>query len=217
MISYVFGSPGAGKTTYACKLALDAYRKNRRRVFCNFDCKVAQRVDLSHLGEFTLPRGSLLIIDEAGIEYNSRSYKSFPKSLISYFKLHRHYGVDIVVISQSWEDVDVTVRRLADRLFLIKKIGAFTVVRRVFKGVAVDQTTHQIIDFYKFAHLLSALFDRSLLSIFWRRWYYPFFDSFSAPPLPCPDYPDFVPDRIAPVWYAFHPFTFLRSLRRIKR
>ena len=32
MISYVFGSPGAGKTTYACKLALDAYRKNRRRV-----------------------------------------------------------------------------------------------------------------------------------------------------------------------------------------
>lgn len=217
MITYVFGSPGAGKTTYACKVALDAYRKSKRRVFCNFDCKVAQRIPLDGLGRFTVPRGSLLIIDEAGIEYNSRSYKSFPKELIAYFKLHRHYGVDIVVISQSWEDVDVTVRRLADRLFLIKRLGPFTSVRRVFKGVGVDQTTHQIVDFYRFAHLLSALFDRTLLSVFYRGWYYKFFDSFSAPPLPVPEFPVFTPDRLPASWYVFHPVAFLRSLRRIKR
>lgn len=219
MITYVFGSPGCGKTTYACKLALDAYRVSKRRVFCNFDCSVAQRVPLGGLGHWTLPAGSLLIIDEAGIEYNSRSYKTFPRELIAYFKLHRHYGVDIVVISQSWDDVDITVRRLADRLFYIKRLGPFTMIRRVFKCTAVDDNTHQIVDFYKFARFLSALFDRSLLSIFIRRWYYPFFDTYSAPSLPVPDFvsDDFAPSRISPYWYVLHPVRFLKSVKFLRR
>lgn len=53
--------------------------------------------------------------------------------------------------------MDVTLRRLADRLYYIKRMGPFTMMRRVYKRVKVDKETEQIIDGYKMVHMLFLL------------------------------------------------------------
>lgn len=207
MIAVYFGSPGSGKTTLACREILIA-KKYYRATFANFGCKCADYddVDLTALGEWTFPKGSYVAIDEAGIEYNNRKFKSLSQETIKWFKLHRHYGCDLSVWSQSWDDMDVTLRRLADRLYFIKRMGPFTLMRRVYKRVKVDKETEQIIDGYKMVHMLFLLlkplyyvsfallglgflirfifpqFDEIRLIL--RQPYYKYFDTHAAPDLP---------------------------------
>ena len=209
MISIYFGSPGAGKTTLACR----AVKKARRRyayTFTDFGCNIADfdDVDLTGLGNWTFPPNSLLVVDEVGITYNSRKFKTLSQETIKWYKLHRHYGVDCVMMSQSWEDMDVTIRRLADRLYYIRKLGPFTLIRRVYKRVTIDDKTEQIIDGYKMVPmaylLLRPLYLLSYLllglgflvkmifpkftevRLIWRRPYYKYFDTHEAPDLPIP-------------------------------
>ena len=210
MITVYFGSPGAGKTTMAVRELLRA-GKQYPYTFANFGCKCCTKddVDLSNLGSWTFPRGSYVAIDEAGIEYNNRKFKTLPQETIKWFKLHRHYGCDVSVWSQSWDDMDVTLRRLATRLFYIKKLGPFTLIRRVYKRVTVDKQTQQIIDGYKMVSMIWLLlkpvyylsyvllglgfflklvlpFDEIKLVL--RRPYYKYFDPHAAPQLPCLPY-----------------------------
>lgn len=206
MIAVYFGSPGSGKTTLACREILRA-KKHYRATFANFGCKCADfdDVDLKDLGQWTFPAGSYVAIDEAGIEYNNRKYKSLSQDTIKWFKLHRHYGCDLSIWSQSWDDMDVTLRRLADRLYYVKRIGPFSILRRVYKRVKIDKETEQIIDGYKMVHMLFLLlkplyyasfavlglgfliraifpqFDEIRLIL--RLPYYKYFDTHAAPPL----------------------------------
>ena len=209
MISIYFGSPGSGKTTLACREILKA-QKAYRYTFANFGCKCADfdDVSLSQLGEWTFPEDSYIAIDEAGIEYNNRKFKSLSQDTIKWFKLHRHYCCDVSIWSQSWEDMDVTIRRLADRLYYIKRFGPFSLIRRVYKRVTVDDKTEQIIDGYKMVSLLylllKPLYYASFLcfglgfvlkvifpkfadvKLVLRRPYYKYFDTHAAPDLPMP-------------------------------
>lgn len=209
MITVYFGSPGSGKTTMACRELLKA-KKYYPATFANFGCNCCDvdEVDLTGLGEWTFPPNSYVAIDEAGIEYNNRKFKSLSQETIKWFKLHRHYLCDVSVWSQSWDDMDVTIRRLADRLYYIKRLGPFTMIRRVYKRVTVDKQTEQIIDGYKMVHMLFLLlkpvyyasylllglgflikmlfpqFDEIQLVL--RAPYYKYFDTHAAPPLDMP-------------------------------
>ncbi len=188
MISIYFGNPGCGKTTFACRLLKKAAK--HVNVYSNFETPLAFYVSsLNGLGNWTIPPHSFFVIDEAGIEYNSRKYKSLSQSTIQWFKFHRHYRCDLAVLSQSWEDMDITLRRLADELWYLRRFGPFTFARRVFKKIDIDKQTHQIIDSYRFGSLLS----KSNWSLTFRPLYYRFFDSYSTPPTPVRyfEYPSF--------------------------
>lgn len=205
MITVYFGSPGSGKTTLAVR-ELKMNQSRYARTFCNFGCKCATVDDISlfGLGEWTLPMHSFLSIDEAGIEYNNRKFKSLSQDTIKWFKLHRHYKVDISVWSQSWDDMDITIRRLADRLFYIRKLGPFSILRRVHKRVTVDKQSQQIIDgyrmvsmiwlllkplyylsylFFGLGYILKYLLPFDEIKLIWRRPYYKYFDTHEAPQL----------------------------------
>lgn len=195
MIRIFFGSPGCGKTTTAvrsCKKILKRIRKrktNIKHLYCNFENKLANQVILDDLGKWTFPEFSYVQIDEAGITYNSRKFKSLPQHTIEWFKLHRHFRINTIdVFSQSWEDMDVTLRRLADELWYVRKLGPFTILRRIYKKVGIDETTHQIIDFYEFGRFLPSIlpfpFHRDNFQIYLRRPYYKYFDSFEKHYLP---------------------------------
>lgn len=209
MITVYFGSPGSGKTTLACREILKQ-QKRYNYTFANFGCSCADFDDVSlyGLGEWTFPRGSYVAIDEAGIEYNNRKFKSLSQDTIQWFKLHRHYCCDISIWSQSWDDMDITLRRLADRLYYVKRMGPFTMLRRVYKRVTVNKETEQIIDGYRMVHMLYLIFKplyylsylalglgflvRQIFPAFdeikliWRKPYYKYFDTHAARELPVP-------------------------------
>ncbi len=191
MIRIFFGSPGCGKTTLACR---NMYKLQKDKhipydyYFSNFDNDLSHNVSLQNLGQWTFPEHSYIVVDEAGIEYNSRKYKTLSQDTIAWLKLHRHYKCDVDFISQSWEDTDITIRRLADEYWYVKRLGPISLVRRVYKSVSVDDNTHQIIDAYKFGKLLKRIlpfpFGQKTWFLVWRPKYYKYFNTHERPDLP---------------------------------
>lgn len=188
MIRYFVGVPGSGKTTLACrllmknikpfiKLSKNPYKYN----FANFDNKLANVIDLSLLATQKLPPGSYLAIDESGIEFNARGFKSLPMGFIEFFKMHRHEHCDIDIFSQTWDDTDKQIRDLASEIWLIKKVGPLSYARCVYKRVGIDEVTHQL----QYQHYFRSVFMQLLpfmpkqFIFCWRPSYYRYFDSFA--------------------------------------
>lgn len=180
-LSIYFGLPGSGKTTFAAYLVKKQIKKlnkkqkkldkcinknsryakklakwieENKNLYSNIAIKEAYKMEKEDIGQYDIINGRL-IIDEVGIEYNNRNYKAFPKKAISYFKLHRHYKTDIDVFSQSHEDCDVTLRRLAQKYYVIKRsiIPGFITKKEIKRKIGINELTHQIEDRYYFAFL----------------------------------------------------------------
>lgn len=212
MIRIFFGNPGCGKTTCMVRnmKKMQKYPKTLHYKLCNlpvfslffhykypmiddyysnFDSVLSDNITLKDLGKWTLPEHSYLCVDESGIEYNSRKYKSLPQETIAWYKLYRHYKVDIIdFVSQSWEDMDVTIRRLIDELWYLRKLGPFTLVRRIYKWTGIDNETHQITDMYKFGsffrRILPPPFHRKDWYVVFRPFHYKQFNSYERYYLP---------------------------------
>ena len=154
IISVYFGVPGSGKTTYAAYLAKKDL-KRKKKVWSNVPITGTYKLDChKDLGKHMIVDGRILI-DEASVEYNSRNYKAMPQDAIKFFKYHRHYQTAIDVFSQSWDDMDITIRRLAQKMYVVKKslLPWFIVRRTIRKKIGIDENTHQIIDDYDFVPL----------------------------------------------------------------
>ena len=175
VLNVYFGVPGPGKTTFAAYLTKWALHENaiirfcrknqnfltlpilkskylRRRipVYSNVPITGAYKLDTkADIGKYMIENAKV-IIDEAGIEYNNRNYKSFPPESIYFYKYHRHYQVSVDVFSQSYEDMDVTLRRLAQNFYVVRRslVPFCIVARRICRRVGVDEQTKQITDLY---------------------------------------------------------------------
>lgn len=185
-VNYIFGSPGAGKTTVLSKIA-QYFIKKKIPVYSNFPCKGCILIQDEEIGYYNFS-SSVILIDEAGVCLSNR--EAFNKNALmndkkrlQYWKLVRHYKACIIMASQSWEDVDKKCRDLSNRYFYIKRslFPCFTLVKPIFKCVDIDENTHQPSDFYKFDIFFNWMW------VFRPKWY-KYFDSYDCPPLP--DYPD---------------------------
>lgn len=205
VLDVYFGVPGSGKTTFAAWLTKQSLKQSRAITWaqkhpCKFSVwllgtKLLKRSvpvysNVPITGAYQLePQTDIgvhmitdakVIIDEAGIEYNNRNYKSFPKESIYWYKYHRHYECSVDVFSQSYEDMDITLKRLAQNYYVVKKslLPYFVVCKRIRRKVGIDDTTHQIIDQYYFG--LPVLDTRWIFTPpLWR-----LFNSFSRKELP---------------------------------
>ncbi len=175
VLNVYFGVPGSGKTTFAAYLTKWAlhenalirlcrrfnnpvtrvilssrYLKRRIDVYSNVPITGAYQLDAKQDIGVHMIENAKVIIDEAGIEYNNRNYKSFPPESIYFYKYHRHYKVSVDVFSQSYEDMDVTLRRLAQNFYVVHRslIPFCVVARRIRRKVGVDVQTKQIMDQY---------------------------------------------------------------------
>ena len=176
-IKIYFGVPGSGKTTNAARIVLGNLKKGIT-TYSNVPIKGAVLYDSSYIGKYDISDGDM-IIDEAGIHYNNRKFKTLPQEQIEWFKLSRHYGIhNIHIFSQSYEDMDITLRRLADEIYVVKRtlIPFIFCTRRIYVKVGIDKETHQIQDQYFFRFLGIKLYAGFH--------YWHMFDSWSAPELP---------------------------------
>lgn len=150
ILSIYFGVPGSGKTTFAAWLTKRDLKRGGN-VYSNVPITGALELDCeADVGKKMIVNGRL-IIDEAGLEYNSRKFKTFSDEARYFFKYHRHYDCAVDVFSQGWDDVDKVLRVLAQRLYVVTKIPLlpwFVQRRTIGKRIGIDENTKQIIDEY---------------------------------------------------------------------
>ena len=148
-----FGVPGSGKTTFAAYLAKKRLKK-RGKVLSNVNIKGTYEVEKSDIGRYMI-KDCLLLIDEAGVDYNNRNYKKFSDEEVYFYKYHRHYNVDIAIFSQGYDDMDKKLRTLATKYYIVKRsiFPGFITRKLINKKLGIDKNTKQIIDEYCFAIL----------------------------------------------------------------
>lgn len=180
---YLFGKKGSGKSTLMVKWMIK-YLKRGWNVYTDmpdvniFGVRLINAKDLEH---FTPEGHSALFLDEIGLTFDNRKFKSFPDGVNQWFKFQRKYHVTTVVNSQSF-DVDLKIRALVDKMYLLQSIGGFiSLVRPITRTVTLTEPS---------AESESRIADMLQFDRFWH-WriiyllrYFKYFDSFSAPERP---------------------------------
>lgn len=172
----IFANIGAGKTTLLARYAQRELKKIKKgkskflHVISNTPVAGCIYVpDIRKLLQTGAPEKTLFLVDEAGIVYNNRKMKITDPE-IEYLKLIRHYDSKMICISQSYEDVDITIRRIYTSMFILNKLPWVTLIRPIKKYVTIDKETEQIIDGYKFRTIFS-------WGLIFRPKYFKFFDT----------------------------------------
>lgn len=143
------GTPGSGKSYDAVRKIMDNLCL-KRTVYTNIDgmrsdeCREMIKC-VTGLGDFQLKNllrfipnskvsdfytdielGSLIVIDEAQNYFNARNWKSQANEGFSrWASTHRHYGFDVVLITQDIARIDSAVRSLVEWTYRYKKLNFF--------------------------------------------------------------------------------------------
>lgn len=132
MIELYSGTPGSGKSFHACERIYYTLKLKGHHVIANFPVKMPlgfrQRSDfyfiknedltIDYLIRFAMTKHNarrehetLLVIDEAGIKFNSRKWQDADRlKWLDFFSQHRKFGFDIILISQSDIMLDKQIR-----------------------------------------------------------------------------------------------------------
>lgn len=180
-----YGGPGSGKTTLACFYARKALASGIP-VYSNVPITGCFVLDKNDLGSYAI-HDALILIDEAGISYNNRDFRSnFSGSsqsrALEWWKKHRHEGCECMVFSQGFDDMDKKIQTLGSHYYIVRQslFGFFIVSKRIRKSPQIDKMTHQPIDEYSFMPFSTK---RVLKRPLWK-----FFDSFDRMDLPSKDF-----------------------------
>lgn len=184
--SIFYGGPGSGKTTMCCYYARKAILAGIP-VYSNVPITGCYMLDKSDLGKWSVTDG-LVLIDEAGISYNNRDFRSnFSGSeqsrALEWWKKHRHEGCECMIFSQGFDDMDKKLQTLGSHYYIVRQslFGNFIVTKRIKKSPQIDKMTHQPIDEYSFMPFSTK---RVLKRPLWK-----YFDSFDRMNLPVKEFP----------------------------
>lgn len=203
MICGVFGLPGAGKTTFLTRCARRSMAGKSPlpgvsahvRVYSNFECAGAYKLDFDKLGQVEYA-DCLILIDEIMLLCDCREWKTFSDSMKYFWSHHRHFNVDVIFCSQYWSDCDKKIRVLTDTYYLLTNLTHnISVAKPIWRNMGCERGN--MIDGYQLAPPLSWV-------LIWRPAWYAYFDSFvkrDLPPAPVELWPgDAPPLRHGFVW-----------------
>lgn len=160
-LRFVFGKMGTGKTgLIAISSIKDMQDPQIKHIYTSVGIPGTIKFDPSEIGKGkTFPPYSSVYIDEFGLLYNSRDFKSFPKQAREFFKFCRQQRIKCTVYSQA-PDIDKSVRDLAHSYGLLRRIGPFTIEFDISKNIDIGndmQGNGQLIDNYFKAGLIGGV------------------------------------------------------------
>ena len=154
MIKLYSGTGGSGKSLHLAREIMDELTIRKKSVIANFpvNMDMVTKKGRRKTGAFTyLPNDlitvpylldyarknhkagkegqSLIVIDEAGIMFNSRDHSAFDrKAWINFFMTHRHYGYNVILVSQSDRLVDRQIRAFVEYDIKHRKANNFRTI-----------------------------------------------------------------------------------------
>lgn len=175
------GKKRSGKTTFLASTSIYYYLRNRP-VYSTCPLPCAKLISKDDIGIIHFPPYSIILIDEIGLLFNNRNFKTFPEHVTTYFKMQGHYKHLVIVASQAF-DFDKKIRDLVDMVGLIDKFRfSLTRIRWAVRVLEFDKNVDDehtgIIESFKPQFLIGGGWH-----LLYRPIYYPFFDSFEAPVL----------------------------------
>lgn len=176
----VFGKKGSGKSSFLVKQAVK-YQKKKWLVYTNMEelnIPGIRHFKIDDLGKFVPEKNSVLLIDEAGREYDNRNFKNFRSEQRDFYKYQRHYKVIVYLASQTY-DIDKKLRDLVDDMILVQNVGiVYSLLRPIRKSVTLTEATGE-----SESRIAENLKFRTIFS--WRMFkitkYSRYFDSFVVP------------------------------------
>lgn len=170
----VFGKKGSGKTTFLAKTAYQ-YLKKGRPVYSTEKVPGVIQFDVDKIGFMTFPENAVILIDEVGMIWDNRNFKTFKPEVRDYFKYQRHERHTVYLFSQTF-DVDIKLRNLTDCMYLCTcKFGWLSIARKIKRSIVLVQpmgdSESRIADNLEFEPILWSLFGaKTCVFTFIPRW-----------------------------------------------
>lgn len=188
-LTMVFGKKGSGKSTLMVRLAYQ-YIKLGWDVYCTEPLDGCYLIKYDDIGFKQIPPKSVLLVDEAGMVWDNRNFKSFKPEVRDWFKLQRHYKVKVILFSQTF-DIDKKLRDLTDDMYLCINVArVFSWAKRIRRKIVLTQPTGEfparIDEALQFDLFLFWPFGARILTFIPK--YAKYFDSHKVPILPEKEY-----------------------------
>lgn len=179
-LTFVFGKKGSGKTLWMVKQMI-RYHNRGWHVYTDMsDCNLpyARIINPEHLATFRPEPHSLICLDEAGITYDNRKFKSLPDGVRDFYKYVRKMKCRVILNSQSY-DIDKKIRDTVDDMYLMQGIGGWCgLIRPIKRSVTLTEPTSEaesrICDKLSFGSIFSWRFS------YFPRWF-KYFDTAAMP------------------------------------
>lgn len=72
--------------------------------------------------DLIIDRGALIVIDEAQLVWDAREWQKTGKNAMAFFEYHRHFGLDVILITQAPGRLDKGLVRLANECLHVKNL-----------------------------------------------------------------------------------------------
>jgi|SRR3972149_1432271 len=138
MITIITGLPGSGKSIATAQIAMRLFRRNKRwferskqlrKVASNLRfSKEIQYKYQSYIQYWNDPmelvtmRDVDIVWDEVAVHLDSTQWANLPLEVKRFLQQHRKRGIDIYGNTQTFSTIDVSMRRLVERLYFLQKI-----------------------------------------------------------------------------------------------
>lgn len=186
MIRIYTGTPGSGKSLHSIRLVC-AYLKEGKNVISNFPIKIDQvkkchgkyyflsndDITTQYLLQFCktqhkpeVENQTLLIIDEASVKFNSRSFNAKDRlGFCSFFAQHRKYGFNVVLVCQNMRQIDRQIRDLIELEVKHRKLNTYSFWRilpfplfvAIERNVSVNEKNEH--EFFFYSKYYGGLYD----------------------------------------------------------
>lgn len=179
-LTLILGKKGSGKSMYCVKMIMKYLRKgwNVYTDIPDINIKGVHIINALDLEHYAPMPHSAIFLDEVGLTFDNRKFKTFADGINEFFKFQRKYKCAMYVNSQGL-DVDLKIRLLVDRLLLMTNISnVYTLIRPIKRDVTLTDPLGDSESRVADKLVFETIFHWRIM--FMPR-YFKYFDSYSAP------------------------------------